>query len=96
MPIYEYQASGERNCPHCKERFEVFQSMSAAPLKKCPECGASVERVFSATAIHGAGSTADVLSNKNLAAKGFTKYQKAGDGHYEKVAGDKGPQVIKK
>ena len=96
MPIYEYQASGEKHCQHCKDRFEVVQSMTAAQLKKCPECGAPVQRVFSATAIHGAGSTGDVLSNKNLAAKGFTKYQKAGDGHYEKVAGEKGPQVIRK
>ena len=96
MPIYEYQASGEKNCPHCRNRFEVFQSMTAGHLNKCPECGADIERVFSATAIHGTGSSADILSNKNLASKGFTKYQKAGDGHYEKVAGDKGPQVIRK
>ncbi len=94
MPIYEYQASSEKHCPHCKDRFEVVQSMTAAQLKKCPECGAAVQRVFSATAIHGAGSTGDVLSNKNLAAKGFTKYQKSRKGGYEKILGD-GPDIGK-
>ncbi|HAW95078.1 MAG TPA: FmdB family transcriptional regulator, partial [Phycisphaerales bacterium] len=33
------------------------------------------------------------LSNKNLDRMGFTKYEKAGDGFYEKKAG-KGPDVI--
>jgi hypothetical protein len=33
------------------------------------------------------------LSDKNLDAKGFTKYVKMGDGKYEKRAG-KGPDVI--
>jgi hypothetical protein len=51
--------------------------------------------VFSAPAIQGAGRSGDTLSNKNLAEKGFTKYVKAGDGHYEKKAG-KGPDVIKR
>ncbi|MDX2115952.1 MAG: FmdB family zinc ribbon protein [Planctomycetota bacterium] len=39
MPTYEYI------CRACEHEFEEFQSMSAAPLKKCPECGkASLER----------------------------------------------------
>jgi putative FmdB family regulatory protein len=33
MPTYDYQ------CQHCKHEFEVFQSITARPLKKCPECG---------------------------------------------------------
>jgi putative FmdB family regulatory protein len=33
MPTYDYQ------CTACKHRFEQFQSMTAAPLRKCPECG---------------------------------------------------------
>lgn len=32
-PTYEYQ------CAACEHLFEEFQSMSDAPLKKCPECG---------------------------------------------------------
>lgn len=33
MPTYEYI------CKNCEHEFEEFQSMSAAALKKCPECG---------------------------------------------------------
>src|SRR5580698_2491630 len=33
MPTYEYQ------CDACGNKFEKFQSMSAAPVKKCPKCG---------------------------------------------------------
>ena len=51
--------------------------------------------LFRSPAIHGAGTSRETLSNKNLAAKGFTKYVKAGDGTYEKAAG-KGPDVIRR
>ena len=32
MPTYEYA------CRKCGHAFEIFQSMKAATLKKCPEC----------------------------------------------------------
>ena len=32
MPTYEYV------CAKCEHELEVFQSMSDAPLKKCPAC----------------------------------------------------------
>ena len=35
MPTYEYQ------CSACGHSFEKFQSIKAAPIKKCPECGKS-------------------------------------------------------
>jgi putative FmdB family regulatory protein len=35
MPFYEYQ------CQACGAQVEVMQKISAAPLKKCPECGKS-------------------------------------------------------
>ena len=95
MPIYEYLALGESGCPACREKFEVFQKISDAALTTCPECGGQVERVLSAPSIHGVGAGDQKISNKNLADKGFTKYVKAGDGHYEKAAG-KGPNVIKR
>jgi putative FmdB family regulatory protein len=95
MPIYEYEAVGPSTCPKCSQRFEVVQRLSDASLSVCPVCGAPVQKVFSAPAIQGACRSGDMLSNKNLAEKGFTKYVKAGDGHYEKQAG-KGPDVIKR
>jgi putative FmdB family regulatory protein len=33
MPTYDYR------CNACQHEFEEFQSMSAKPLRKCPECG---------------------------------------------------------
>lgn len=33
MPTYEYQ------CTACEHQWEVFQPITAGPLKKCPECG---------------------------------------------------------
>ena len=93
VALYEYRASGKKSCARCSTPFEVFQSMSAEPQKRCEDCGAPVQRLFSAPAIHGKGTR--ILSNKNLAEKGFTKYVKAGDGHFEKAAGE-GPDLIKR
>jgi putative FmdB family regulatory protein len=33
MPTYDYK------CEHCQKVVELFQSITAAPIKKCPECG---------------------------------------------------------
>lgn len=35
MPTYEYR------CDNCGHELEAFQSITAKPLKKCPECGKS-------------------------------------------------------
>ncbi len=35
MPTYDY------TCSACGHALEEFQSMSAKPLKKCPQCGKS-------------------------------------------------------
>lgn len=41
MPTYEY------HCDACDYNFDEFQSMSEAPLKKCPQCKKSkLRRVF--------------------------------------------------
>ncbi len=33
MPTYEYQ------CQACGKRFDLFQPITAAPVRKCPSCG---------------------------------------------------------
>jgi putative FmdB family regulatory protein len=35
MPTYDYV------CGECNHRFEAFQSITANPLRKCPQCGKS-------------------------------------------------------
>jgi putative FmdB family regulatory protein len=45
MPTYEYK------CDACGHAFEKFQSMTAAPVRKCPACGkAKARRLISAGA----------------------------------------------
>jgi putative FmdB family regulatory protein len=42
MPTYEYR------CEACKHEFEKFQSITTAPIKKCPVCGKNkVKRLIS-------------------------------------------------
>ena len=41
MPTYDYK------CTKCDHGFELFQSMSEEPAKKCPECGGLVRRLVS-------------------------------------------------
>ncbi len=94
MPIYVYeviQSSGEDG-----ETFEVLQGMNESPLTKHPETGLPVRRCIALPSIAGTWSDMKAstnLSDKNLDAKGFTKYVKMGDGTYEKRAG-RGPDVI--
>ncbi len=33
MPTYDYM------CKNCEHKFERFQSITARPIRKCPECG---------------------------------------------------------
>jgi len=33
MPTYDYE------CTACEHRFEMFQSITAKPIRKCPQCG---------------------------------------------------------
>ncbi|MCK5852373.1 zinc ribbon domain-containing protein [bacterium] len=40
MPTYDYE------CKNCQHAFEEFHSMSAKPVKKCPECGGKVIRLI--------------------------------------------------
>jgi len=49
MPIYDYR---------CRKghTFEVMQSVTDEPLKKCEVCGAPVERVLHPPAVHFKGS----------------------------------------
>jgi putative FmdB family regulatory protein len=78
VPIYDYK------CANGHE-FEVFQSMSEDPVSECPECAATVERVFHPVAVHFKGS-------------GFytTDYAKSGTKSSSSTDGDKGSDKGKK
>ena len=40
MPTYEYE------CRKCGHQFEQFQSMTAKPLRSCPQCRGRVKRLL--------------------------------------------------
>ncbi len=94
MPTYVYQVINDDGSPG--EVFEVFQKMSDPPLAAHPETGRPVRRIIVAPRIAGRYSdvaTKRMLSDRNLDRLGFTKYQRTGQGRFEKRAG-KGPREI--
>ena len=50
MPLYEYK------CNKCGAAFEIIQKLAEPPVKKCPQCGGSVKKIISASAIQFKGS----------------------------------------
>jgi len=81
MPIYEYIAEKESGgCQACKSGFEIMQKVADAPLKACPECGATVRKLISAPAV---GSSKSGLDDRAKNA-GFHKLERRGKGEYEK------------
>ena len=68
MPTYDYK------CNDCDHTFELFQPMSAEPIKICPSCGGSVKRLIgvgAGTIFKGSGFYQTDYKNtkKNEAAK---------------------------
>jgi predicted nucleic acid-binding Zn ribbon protein len=96
MPMYEYEILDAKGEP-TGERFEVFQSIKDAALKKHPETGKRVRRAIQLPNIAGKWSDLkgkSALSNQNLERLGFTKYERRGQGYMERVAGTEGPRAI--
>ncbi len=94
MPTYIYQVITDDGIEG--EIFEVVQKMSDPPLQQHPETEEPVQRIPALPTLPGHYSdhaTKQMLSDKNLDRIGFTKYERAGDGHYERKAGS-GPNVI--
>jgi hypothetical protein len=95
MPTYVYEVI-DKDGNGTGDFFECVQSMKEAALTAHPETGEPVRRVPQAPMIAGKWSDTKAkgqLSNKNLDRMGFTKYERKGDGYYEKTAG-KGPDTI--
>ncbi|MEO0812259.1 MAG: FmdB family transcriptional regulator [Myxococcota bacterium] len=79
-------------------QFEVTQRMAEPALTKHPETGEPVRRILTAPAVvlkHSSRRERNVLSGQNLARNGFTRYERTGDGSYERTAGTGGPKKIR-
>ena len=95
MPVYSYQIVHDDGSEG--EIFEVVRSMSDPPLKKHPETGEKVKRIYQSPHIAGitnAAHSKNRMSDKNLEKLGFTTYRKNGKGHYDRTTGSAGPEHI--
>ena len=95
-PIYVYETlPGERQKP---TRFEVTQHISDPALTEHPETGQPVRRVITAPALalkHSSRREREVLSDENLSRHGFSRYERTGEGTYERTARKGGPRRIR-
>ncbi|KPK73540.1 FmdB family transcriptional regulator [candidate division WOR_3 bacterium SM23_60] len=72
MPTYEYE------CIKCKYRFEEFQHISEAPLKRCPKCEGQLRRLITGGAgliFKGSGFYVTDYKRANLPEKREQKKQ---------------------
>lgn len=95
MPIYVYEvilAGDEQG-----QMFEVVQRMADPPLTEHPTTGQPVRRVIQPPNLPSKWTDRQakkMLSNENVAAKGFTRYERSGDGQYHRTAGTGGPETL--
>ena len=82
MPLYVYEAKDPATgCARCRDGFEVAQSLSAAKLTHCPDCGAAIYRVIQAPGL--THSKTDLHYRAKRA--GFHTLKRIGKGEYEKM-----------
>ena len=97
MPIYMYEVVTDG--PNEHETFEVLQDLHEPPLETHPKTGLPVRRIISAPAVVGSTRSQhdrNILSAGNIAAKGFSRYERVGDGTYARTAGTQGPKTFRK
>ncbi len=82
MPTYEYR------CEACGAELELFQSMSEAPKRKCPECGKQKlkRKIGSGAGIIFKGSG---FYQTDYRSESYKKAAAAETGGGEKAAGEK-------
>ncbi len=95
MPTYVYETISEDEAEY--DRFEIYQKLCEPALTEHPESGLPVRRVICAPAVVSRLHSKDIAKdNKRLSQLGFTKYEKTGDGKYERTAGTAGPKTFDK
>lgn len=82
MPTYGYR------CSQCGHELEVFQSMSAEPLRVCPECGGALRKLLYPVGVQFKGSGFYTTDYRNGGGKsssaGSDKSEGGKDGSSEK------------
>jgi putative FmdB family regulatory protein len=82
MPIYEYRCQKGHS-------FDVLQSMSDDPLTACEVCGAPVQKVLHAPAVHFKGSGFYSTDYGKKKAAGAASGSGSGSGDGDSGGGDK-------
>ncbi len=93
MPTYDYRCTG------CGYQLELFQAMSAEPLKICPQCKGGLKRLIGTGAgpiFKGTGFYQTDYKNKsvNSSSKKSTTEKKSGEA--AKTASNPGKKIDKK
>lgn len=94
MPLYLYEILDDEG--RITGRFEVMQRLADPALGTHPETGQPVRRAIVAPALtlrHASVHSRDLMSDKHLANKGFTRYEKGSDGQYVRTGGADGPKT---
>lgn len=74
MPIYLYQ------CDSCEARHEVLQKFSDSPLRTCPDCGGSLQKLFTpevGLSFKGSGFYITDYARNNSKANGLSEKKAA-------------------
>jgi putative FmdB family regulatory protein len=83
VPTYEYK------CSECEEVFEFFQKMTDEPVKTCPVCSGSLNRLISGgVGVIFKGSGFYTTDHKNKSHKGFDSKSKKTDTDASKTPTD--------
>jgi predicted nucleic acid-binding Zn ribbon protein len=81
MPIYRYEPREEgAGCDHCRDGFDLAQSLSEPKLECCPACGISIRKAVVGIRV---GRSVSCLDDRAKSA-GFTKLKRVAKGEYEK------------
>ncbi|HLI57911.1 MAG TPA: FmdB family zinc ribbon protein [Actinomycetota bacterium] len=83
MPTYEYE------CINCKNRTEVFQSITDPPLQTCEQCGGQLRRVFHPAMVQFKGSGFYSTDNRRAGGSAKPKASEKSDGAAESKSGEK-------
>lgn len=96
MPLYSYIVYNEDGSE--AGIIELMQGVNDPPLTKHPTTGDRLERCIGKPSIAGRwtdrAASKTLSDNKRLGELGFTKYEKKGDGYYERTAGSQGPKTL--
>jgi putative FmdB family regulatory protein len=81
MAVYEYE------CENCGRRFERLQSMTAEPVRQCPECAGAVHKVFHPAGIIFKGSGWYITDSRKATSSAVTGETKPASGETKTTEG---------